>query len=302
VPGARSYTVENFMLDLDGAACGFVRSVGGGDTVAEVVEVPVAGSIAPAKHIAAPAVEDFVVEIGFGMSSAVYDWIAASWTGASARKDGSIVEADATLTARSERQFAAALLTETAFPALDAASKEAAYLTIRFAPESTRTRKATGKLSAPAGKQQQKLFQASNFRLELAGLDCSKVTRIDPFAVRQTVVSDQIGDARDYVKQPGRLEFPNLRVTIAETGAATWEAWFESFVVKGLDDDSREKHGAIVLLGPDLKAELARVELSNVGIFALRHPVRVAHDESIRRVVAELYCERMELKVPGTKS
>ena len=101
------------MLTLDGVACGFVRSVGGGDTVADVVEVPVAGSLFPRKHVGSPGIEDFVVEIGFGMSSAVYDWIAASWTSSFLRKDGSIVEADATLKPRSERQFFHALLTET---------------------------------------------------------------------------------------------------------------------------------------------------------------------------------------------
>ena len=84
-------------------------------------------------------------------------------------------------------------------------------------------------------------------------------------------------------------------MTLAETTAATWDSWFEDFVVEGKNDDSKEKSGAIVFLSPNLKDEVLRVKLFNVGIFALRRPARQAHDESIRRVVADLYVERMEL-------
>lgn len=297
MPGVRSYAVENFALTLDGAQCGFVKSVKGGDTVAPVVQEAVGPSFFVKKHIGAPAVEDFVAEIGFAMAQDVYDWIAASWKMNYARKDGSVVAADQNLQARSERQFFNALLTETTIPALDASSKDAAYLTIKFSPEYTRTRKGSGKLAVPAAKQ--KLFLPANFRLELDGLDCTHVSKIDAFTVKQTVVRDTIGDARDFTEEPGKLEFPNLRVTMAETGIATWETWFEDFVVKGNNDDSKEKSGAIVFLAPDLKSELGRVKLFNVGIFALRGAAQQAHDESARRVIAELYCERMELQVTG---
>lgn len=295
MPGVRSYAVENFALVLDGAQCGFVKSVKGGDTVAPVVQEAVGPSFFVKKHLGAPVVEDFVAEIGFAMAQEVYDWIADSWKLNSARKDGMVVAADHNLQARSERQFFHALLTETTIPALDASSKDSAYLTIRFSPEYTRTRKGSGKLAAPAAKQ--KLFLPANFRLELDGLDCTHVSKIDAFTVKQTVVRDTIGDARDFTEEPGKVEFPNLRVTMAETGVATWETWFEDFVVKGSNDDSKEKTGAIVFLAPDLKSELGRVELFNVGIFALRSAAQQAHDESLRRVVAELYCERMELHV-----
>ena len=55
--------------------------------------------------------------------------------------------------------------------------------------------------------------------------------------------------------------------------------------------------GALVFLAPDLKAELGRVTLRNLGIFALRHPRASAGTEAVQMVIAELYCERMELRV-----
>ena len=43
-----------------------------------------------------------------------------------------------------------------------------------------------------------------------------------------------------------------------------------------------------------LKQELGRIELKNIGIFALRRPS--AAGEGVARVTAELYVESMELK------
>jgi len=300
MPGVRSNAVENLMFTLDGVQCGFVKSVRGGDASAEVIEEQAGPTHYVKKHIGPPKYEEFAVQIDLDLARALYEWIAASWAMNYQRKDGSIVSADYALTSKSERQFFHALLTETTFPALDAASKDPAHLTIKFAPEYTKTTKASGKLTTPA-KQAQKKWVASNFRLELDGLDCTKVSAIDSFTVKQAIATDDIGDARDYVKEPGKLEFPNLRVTMPEAAAATWQTWFDDFVINGNNDDAKEKSGAIVFLSPDRKAELARVNLFNVGIFALRRKAQEANVESVRRVTAELYCERMELALPGMK-
>ncbi len=294
--GTRSYVAGNFFLNLDGVKCGFVKSVDGGAITADVVEEKLKDSYFAKKHIAQPKYEDITVSFGFNMAQNVYDWIAASWQMNYQRKNGSIVVTDPTFQAKSERQFFNALITETTIPALDGASKDPAYLTVKFAPEYTRVVKASGKLTA--GKAvAQKQFLPSNFRFELDGLDATKVSKIDSFTVKQTAVTDDIGDARDFQKEPGKLEIPNLRVTISEAGASTWVDWFEDFVIKGNCDDSHEKSGAIVFLSPNRKDELGRVNLHNVGIFALRQQAATANADKISRVVAELYCERMELQI-----
>src|SRR5262249_54672525 len=143
----------------------------------------------------------------------------------------------------------------------------------------------------------QDMWLPSNFRLEIDGLDCTRVSRIDPFTVKQHAVADQIGDARDFLKEPGRIEFPNLAVTLAENAAATWLDWFERFVVKGNNADSQEKNGALVFLSPNRQTELARINFFNLGIFKIAHLKAEAAAEQIQRVTAALYCERMELRV-----
>jgi hypothetical protein len=208
------------------------------------------------------------------------------------------VEADDTLKELARREFSRALLTETTIPAFDAASKTPGHLTIKFAPESTVTRKGGGGVAGkPATKQAP--FVTSNFRLELDGLDAKRVTKIDAFTVKQIVQADVVGDMRDFQSAPTSVEFPNLRVTLAEADAKTWSDWFDDFVVKGNNTDDREKHGAIVLLDPTLARELMRIELENVGIFALRRAPAAA--EQLPRLVADLYVEAMKLSVSASE-
>ncbi len=132
---------------------------------------------------------------------------------------------------------------------------------------------------APAQKQ----FVASNFSFELDGLPGARVSRIDSFTVKQPVVSDDVGSVRDAPVEIGRVEFPNLRVTISELDAGPWGDWAQDFLVKGNNDDSHEKTGVIVFLAPNRKAELGRIVLHNVGIFAFRRAAAVAGPGRARR-------------------
>jgi phage tail-like protein len=292
--GTRTFATGSYFFNLQGVKCGFVKAVDGGGVSAEVIEEKLGPDYFVKKHIGQPKYEDVVLTIGFDMVQDIYDWIAASWKQNYSRKDGSVIVTDASLQAKSERQFFHALISEVSFPALDASSKDAAYLTVKYSPEYTREVKAAGKLIAPK-QPAQKRFVTSGFRLELEGLDCTKVSKIDSFTVSQAFTADDIGQSRDIVKEPGKLDFPSLRITLVEAGAATWAQWFDDFVLKGNNDESKEKRGRIVFLAPDLKQELGRIELYNVGIFALRHPV--ATGDQVARAVADLYCERMELVV-----
>ena len=109
---------------------------------------------------------------------------------------------------------------------------------------------------------------------------------------------DDVGEERIAVKEPTRIEFPNLRVTLAASGADTWTAWFDDFVVKGNNDQGKERNGKLTFLSADLKTPLGVVSFFNLGIFRLEPEPQRAGVEAIARVIAGLYCERMELAVP----
>ena len=290
----RSYVSGNFFFNLDGVKCGYVKSVDGGAISAEVISEAAGPSYYTKKHVGSPKYEDISLQIGFSMSRAVYQWISASWAMNYQRKNGSIVAADHKLDAKSERQFFNSLITETTIPKFDGASKEPAYLGVKLAPEYTRVVKASGKAAGEFGKNEQKLWLPQNFRLEVDGLDCSRVNTVDSFTIKQSVTTDDIGDARDYAKEPGKIEFPNLKITLAEATADTWNTWFEDFVIKGNNDEKMEKSGRIVFLSPNRQTELAEIKFSNLGIFKLGSDKAEANADTIKRITAELYCEKME--------
>jgi hypothetical protein len=237
--------------------------------------------------------EDISAAVGID-AKPVLDWIAQSWKGTSSRKNGSIVTMDFNSNPVSERQFSDALITETTSPAFDGSSKDAAYFMVKIAPEVIRT--STGSAAKTGLLPKQTIWQASNFRFEMAGLDGSKVARIDPFTVRQAVTGDAVGEQRVYEKTPGKIEFPNLKISLSASSAGTWAAWFDDFVVKGNNGDDKERNGAIVFLSADLTKELGRINLLNCGIFRLAPDKLGVSTDTIRRVTAELYCEGMELQ------
>ena len=293
----RSYVSGNYVLTLDGVNCGFLKSVDGGTIFAEVIKEPPGPSHFVKKHIGQPKYEEFEVHVGFNADKALYDWIAQSWAMKYQRKSGSIVAMDFQLNAKSQRQFTSALITETTIPALDGSSKEPAYLTIKFAPETIRTLKSADKPAGDYGKSEQKMFLPSNFKLEIDGIDCSKVNRIEPLTVKQTTVTNDIGEARDAQKEPGKLEFPNLKITVAEVAAESFLAWHEDFVIKGNNGEKNEKNGSLTLLTPNRKEVLARIKFFNLGIFRVQPQKTEANADAIKRVEVEMYVERMEFEV-----
>ena len=295
---ARSYVAGNFQLVLDGVNCGLLKSVDGGAPVAGVVSESVGSSYFAKKHLGPISYGPFVLQCGLGMTPDLYAWINASWTGNYSRKNGAVVAADSQLVAVSQREFFNALVTETTIPRLDGSSKDPAYLTLKFAPEYTRTAKASGKV-VDVAKADQKLWLPSNFRVTIDGLDCTRVAAVDSFTVTQSVATDVIGDKREPLREPGKLEFPNLKITLAESSAKTWLDWFDDFVIKGNSDESKEKKGSIALLAANLTDELLRINLFNLGIFRIGSDKMEANSDRIATVTAHLYCERMELYAKG---
>jgi hypothetical protein len=295
MPGGRTFGASRFVLELDGNPVGFLRSAEGGAISAEVVSVH-GQSYFDEKHIGQVRYEDFALELDLSLDASVYDWIAKTFIGKPQRRDGSIIAVDTQFKARSELQFFQALLTEVAVPVMDAGSKDAAFLTVKFAPEYTRMKKGSG-ASIKISTAKQKAWHVSNFKLEIDGLDCTKVSKIEAFTVKQAVVRDDIGDVRQVVREPSRLDFPNLRISVAESAAQTWSDWFDDFVVKGNDDSTKERQGKLTFLAPDLKQALGEVALFGLGIFRLEREPQVAGIETVSRLRADLYCERMELGV-----
>ena len=298
---ARSYVSGYFALELGGASTGFLKSIDGGSIRGEVVNEPGSATYYQKKHIGNVKYGEFTAELGLSMSKSVYDWISSSLAGSYERKSGAIVAADFKLVEQARREFEDALLTEIGFPALDASSKDVASLTIKIAPDRITRKKPSGATTSAPSPAKQKKWLQSNFRFTLGDLPTQRINKIDAITVKQTAVTDDLGDARDYLKEPGKLEFPNVTITFAAADAPAWEAWHEDFVVNGNNEEGKEKSGTIVFLSADLQEPLAHIELHQVGIVSVEPERQDASQEAIRRMKAELYCERMTFQLGGPK-
>jgi phage tail-like protein len=279
-------------LELGGAMAGELTSVEGGHASADVVEEKLGPDHIVHKHLANVKYEDITLTCGVGMSKGFYDYIKATFNQTFTPKDGSIKIADFDGNVVSEMDFTHGLLSEVSFPALDASSKDAAKLTVKISPEFTRMKKGSGKLQSATGKAKQ--WNISNFRLVIAGVDCTHVSKIESFGVKAKLTGNPVGEMRDYQKPPSGLEVSNLTVTVDEAHASDFYAWHEDFVIKGNNSPDKEKSGTLDILAPDLKEKLFELTFSNLGIFRLTPDKVEARNEQIRRVKAEMYCEKID--------
>jgi len=154
---ADSRVATKYLLLLDGQPGGWLLTAG------------VTGQTIPAT--AGPA-----------MSSAFFNWLKASFGGGGPRKNGAIVSADSSFSPIARTEFSNAMLTDIGFPALDGSSKDPAYMSLKISTEGTKfeilNAAQTAAIAVPAPGPQ-KIWNSSNFRLTIPGVDCKYVLKID---------------------------------------------------------------------------------------------------------------------------
>ncbi|HEY2748219.1 MAG TPA: phage tail protein [Polyangia bacterium] len=283
-------------MDLGGQFAGWISSIEGGHATSDVVAEKLGADMIVHKHLAGVKYEEITVNCGTAMSKAFYTWIQNSMDRKHTRNDGAIITADYDQNEMARLNFFHALITEVGFPACDAASKDAAKMSVKFSPEYTRmvTKKGSA-VQAPIGKGEQKKWMPSNFRLKIDGLDtpCKNINKIEALTIKQKVVEDPCGEVRDYQKVPASIEYPNLVVTFSEAFADDVYKWHEDFVINGNNGQDKEKGGSLEFLTPDLKTTLFTLTFAGLGIFKCTPEKVEAASENTRRVKAEMYCEQV---------
>jgi hypothetical protein len=279
--------VETLSLDLDGVSKGSLASTAGGVPVVEVA-TSVAGSVVK-KDVKSVSIEALRMEMAFGTFTGIQDWVDSAWNGKVVRKDGSVV-ADR-VTSKVVTDFTDALLTEVTIPALDASSKDVARFGIAVLPTQVE-RTELPKESKPRAPVKVPNLLASNFRVTLGDLPCTRIVRIDPFTVKSGAATS-LGTGRE--REVGSaVNFPDLRVTFSATDAAHWEEYAQAVLKDGRIDDSEELSGSIEFLSANLKDVLATLKLQNVGIKRLA-PVPASESEALR-YQADLYVEKISFE------
>jgi hypothetical protein len=282
------FSGEIFHLELDGAAVGWIKGVQGGVAFADVVTEKLGGDHIAKKHISNVKWEDISVSTEMGTVKGFYNWIKSSFDKAAVHKSGSVVGDSAGLKQRSSGDFFNALITEIGMPALDAASKDAAKMTIKLTPESVRVVQRVGKTPLPKPGAKTK----GNWKFEIDGIDARRVSSIDSFTWKQSIVLNDGTTGDKFQYEPGAIDVPNLSVYMPPDAATPWVEWQDDFIINGNSGDDKERNGSLIFFN-DAGTEVARVGLSHLGLFKLTPEKVEAGSEQIRRIKAELYCEDM---------
>jgi len=298
-----------YSLQLDNMHAGWISEFEGGLATADVINEKIGGDCYQKKHIGNVKYEDASFKVGTGMSKSLYEWIKTGFdqtfnASGKGRQNGAIVTTDYDYKEVNRIEFTFAIMTELNMPALDAGSKDAAKMGIKFKPEISRRKKGSGTsvaFAAPISAAKQKMWTPANFRLHIDGLDvpCQRVNKIEALTIKQSVAENAVGEMRDYEQEPTKVEVPNLVITLSEAYAEDLYAYHEDFVIKGNCKEGSEKTGSLVYLANDLTTELFTLTFHNLGIFKLTADKVEAGTDGVRRIKAEFYCEKIDFNYAG---
>ena len=297
----RSYTAGHFELQIDGhASTAYLKSVDGGYVRASLVDEPIGPDIHRVKHTSTVEIEPLSIDFGLSGANDVLKWIQSSWDKTWSRRDGQISHANFDLKTTFEHHFYDALITETTFPTLDGASKEAAYIKIKVQPERVLSQKAgSGSVQSNLGPKQ-KLWMCSGFRLNIDGIDNAKyANKIESFSIKQGIKKLYTGEERFPQIEPTKIDFPNIVGSISLEFADDFLKWYDNYIIKGQADPKAQKTGSIEFLSPDRAKTLFRINLYEMGLHHLSVQQSTANADTIKRVKFELYVGRMDLDGGG---
>jgi len=275
-PGAGSvvndheYSSGRYALMLKNSFAGWLRSTSGGEASADVVSEKTGPDDFNKKHLTGVKYQDITVKCGSKMSSQLYQWITDFCERKIDRMDGAVMNTDMDHKVVSQKAFTNALISEVDFPAVDAASKDACDISIKFQPEMLKetmpssSQPIVGAVDQSGGPK----WTPQNFRLNIDGLDCSKINKVDAIAIKQMIANNAATNSHDYQQDPSMLRMPNIIVTLPEASANSFNDWHQQFVMNGNNTSGLEKSGTLAYLATDGK-ELFDLHFEHLGVFKI---------------------------------
>ncbi|HEY1554936.1 MAG TPA: phage tail protein [Kofleriaceae bacterium] len=303
----RTYSAAHFVLALDGADAGLLRSIEGGNARTDVMTYNINGGPAPTvrwRQLGKPKFEDIKIQAGMAASKPFFDWIADFMAGKATRHDGAIIAGDFYYKERARREFTAALIKEFTFPKLDANDKSPAFLTVALTVEnvkfSTTTQGSGATVLDQKRMESQKAWKSCNFRFTLSGFEDSvrRVVKVDSFTVKQNIVEYHQGGILAPTKTPTTIDTPNLTFYVPEADAQPFIDHFTNDNAIAIKNDVKNKsalHGSITAIDNALK-DVFEVSFLGCDIFSITPDRSDSTTEEIKLVKIELYVESMAFK------
>lgn len=286
-----------YALDLNGTLAGPLNSVDSGYISGQVTK-----AMGPMqqfkKHLATIVYEDISFQCGNNMAPFFYQWVQSALDGQPTQMNGAILTTNAMNQVIDRKEFQNALITEIVFPAMDASSKSPVFMNLTIRPGQTILQPGTGaQISFPLQQHKGKIWAASNFRLQIQGLEqaCAHVIKIDSLVWKQPPVSQgAIGSRQSNQAQVGPFDVPNLVITLPQAQAEPFAQWFHDFVVQGQASDNDERPGILEYLEADRQTPIMTLSFGHLGIFRMA-PVPQTGTKMIPLVKIEMYCESLQL-------
>lgn len=256
----RAAASGSWALDVDGVKAGTVQSLSGCNAHAEVIDQAIGPDYYVKKHIGQPKYRECVFEVGAIESKTFWQWLQASMQQNYTRKNVSLTQG----TVRYD--LFNVLITGLEIPELRADATNPVFLKVTLAPEWIRKQQSGGKVDPPATPEG---LSPSTVEFELDGIRrLEGLSSLGPWKYEVPPVVDTVGELRDYVQEPGRLNFGSIGVRLSETAPTSvpaMDAFFDDFVVAGDNADASEKNGTLIL--SSASGKVVQLNLFNVGIF-----------------------------------
>ena len=271
---------EHYILELEGETVGAPARFEGGHPYLELLPPPPATRFAR-KRLGPVRFENLQLDVGLDMAPGFWSWLGGALGPEPFPRDGAVTTVDGLGKVLSRTAFFGATIDEVRFPALDAASREAAVISLIVATPRAETTEpgedAQPMAPAPPGRR----WGASKFRLRIDGLDeaLANATRIGPLTVRcgSTAATG------------------TFTVTLPVTAAEPLAGWHRETLQTAGTRKRAERDGALVYLAADLSTPLATLALTRAGIVSLKPEPHEGRTRP-RALTTDLYVESVRLE------
>lgn len=298
--GARTYTGGRFQLDIGAYSVGYLKKFSGLAMEADIAANDLGPHNFQKKHVTNFKWTGGKATVGMGMGKGMYTWIKQSFDKGHQYQEGQFIAADFDYKAQSVIEFYDALITGVTVPKLSGDSKDACYFDVEFEPQRVKWSKGGGKVIDGKLGSAQKQWTCNNYRIEVGKLTTANVSSIDSFTWKCAITPDPQGHNNEPVKVPAKLIVPDIKLAISYLDHQEWAERVRSWFIDGNRAEKDEMDGAIIFLGPNLKDELGRIDLKNLGFKKFSDDDVEANGEKIKKFNVELYCEAMAFDMKTT--
>lgn len=290
----RSYTQNNFALELDGGTAGFIAGFEGGVPYGEIVEQSTGQDRIVRKTVGPLKYEEITITAPLGMENNFLQWIQETIAGKAQPRNGAIVTYDFQSKEATRMEFLGAFISEITLPKVELTVRTPAYLTVKIRPQYTRYVAPRTGNKGPASSKGRTSTTSSNFRLRIDGLEqaTTNASSVDAVTFKVEIAQNLAGEGRLQTLTPGKIWISNLAVT-TRVAKPVYD-WADFFLLRG--NRNAVKNGTLEYMDATGTKTVMTVTFRNLGIVKVSPvAVRTGAGAATGGVKAEMYCNEISI-------